>query len=123
MHPTHCSSCRRLREREREGSAAAVAMARLVDLAAAAVLLILLQLASANDIVLGRKGRLTTVDEPAEKENTASSAGSEVRRDLRRREHGQPGARLQVRPQDGPRQDRRRHRVLCTGTRTHTNSS
>jgi hypothetical protein len=64
-------------ERESAHSVAAAAMARLVCLAAAAVLLILLQSASAvfaaNDIVLGRKGRLT-VDETAEKENTAASS-------------------------------------------------
>jgi hypothetical protein len=64
-------------ERESAHSVAAAAMARLVCLAAAAVLLILLQSASAvfaaNDIVLGRKGRLT-IDETAEKENTAASS-------------------------------------------------
>ncbi|TVU50666.1 hypothetical protein EJB05_02045 [Eragrostis curvula] len=49
-------------------------MARLVGLAAA--VLLLLHLASANDILLGRKGRIA-IDESAEKENAASGSSAE----------------------------------------------
>ena len=91
----------------------------MAGVVAMAVLVLLLQLVSSNPMVahadaasvLGRKAGV--VDEPAAE--NAPAWAREVRRHLRRRQHGEPAERLQVRQADGACPYRRRHRVLRQG--------